>query len=77
MKQEGTLRAKSYPGNLFSNTATIGALHYLDFRGVELIGEETDYIIGAGHPVGHMREEWVVRFSRYFSKRFTVSKAHK
>lgn len=54
MKQEGTLRAKSSPGSLFSNTAATGGLHYLDFKGVELIGEETDYILGAGHPVGQM-----------------------
>lgn len=54
MKQEGTLRAKTYPGNLFSNTVTNGAFHYLDFR-----GEESGCIIGAGHPVGPTCEEWV------------------
>lgn len=50
MKQEGTLRAKSSPSNLSSNTTAIYALHYLVFQGTELIGKEADGIIGAGHP---------------------------
>lgn len=50
MKQEGTLRAKSCPSNLSSNAAVIHALRYLVFKGIELIGKETDGVIGAGHP---------------------------
>lgn len=50
MKQEGALRAKSCPSNLSSHTTVIHALHYLVFKGVELIGKETDGIMGAGHP---------------------------
>lgn len=50
MKQEGALRAKSCPSNLSSNTTVIHALHYLVFKGVELIGKESDGIMGAGHP---------------------------
>lgn len=50
MKQGGTLGAKACPSNLSSNTAVIHALHYLVFKGVELIGKETEGVIGAGHP---------------------------